>query len=112
MLEQAAERQRGGTDAGLQPGRVEIVDLPAEGRPQPVERTGEVLDLAAGQRRFPRVVTISHGATVAPIPDVLRPDTARWVSVRGRAPCCRKDSHVTSGGSDPSYLRTDVDEGS
>ena len=39
MLEQAAEGQRGGADAGLQPGRVEVVGLPAEGRAQAAERT-------------------------------------------------------------------------
>jgi hypothetical protein len=54
MLEQAAEGQRGGADAGLQPGRIEVVGLPAEGRAQAVERTGEVLGLGAGEGRFPR----------------------------------------------------------
>jgi hypothetical protein len=54
MLEQAAEGQRGGADAGLQPGRVEVVGLPAKGRAQAIERTDEVLGLGAGSRRFPR----------------------------------------------------------
>ena len=64
MLEQAAEGQRGGTDTGLQSGPVEVVGLPAEGCAQPVERTDEVLDLGAGEGRFPRGVAIGHGATV------------------------------------------------
>ena len=64
MLEQAADGQRGGTDSGLQSGRVQIVGLPAEGRAQAVERTDEVLGLGAGQGRFPREVAIGHGATV------------------------------------------------
>jgi hypothetical protein len=39
MLEQAAEGQRGGADAGLQTGRAEVVCLPVEGHAQAVERT-------------------------------------------------------------------------
>jgi hypothetical protein len=64
MLEQAAEGQRGDTDAGLQSGRIKIVSLPTEGRAQTIERTDEVLCLGAGQGRFPRVVAIGNGATV------------------------------------------------
>ena len=64
MLEQGAEGQRGDTDTGLQPGRVEVVGLPAEGRAKAVERTNEVLGLGAGQGRFPRGVAVGHGATV------------------------------------------------
>jgi len=64
MLEQAAEGQRGGADAGLQSGCVEVVGLPPEGRAQAVERTDEVLGLGAGEGWFPRVVAAGHGATV------------------------------------------------
>jgi len=53
MLEQAAEGQRGGADAGLQPGRVEVVGLPAEGRAQAAERTDDVLGRGAGEGGFP-----------------------------------------------------------
>ena len=86
MLEQAAEGQRGGADAGLQPGRVEVVGLPAEGRAQAVERTEEVLDLGAGERRFPGVVAVGHGATVDLIADVLCPEPCR--SGTPAAECC------------------------
>jgi hypothetical protein len=75
MLEQPAEGKRGGADAGLQPNRVKVVGLPAEGCAQAVERTDEVLSLGAGEWGFPRVVTVGHGATVDPIPDVPRPET-------------------------------------
>jgi hypothetical protein len=74
VLEQATERQRRGGDAELKPGRIETVGLPAEGRAQPVERTDDVLDLGAGEGRFPRIVTVRHGSTVEPIADVLRPE--------------------------------------
>ena len=62
VLEQAAERQCGGTDAHGETGRVEVVDLPAKGHAQTIERTHQVLELGAGQRRFPRGV--GHTNTV------------------------------------------------
>ena len=64
MLEQTTEGQRGRPDAGLQPDGVEVIGLPPERGPQAVERTHEMLDLGAGQGRFPRVVGVGHGATV------------------------------------------------
>src|SRR5215475_13592010 len=73
MLEQATKGQRGRADAGLQPGRVEVIGLPAEGRAQAVERTSEVLGLGAGQRRFPRAVADGHGANGDPTADELSP---------------------------------------
>jgi len=54
MLEQPAEGQRGGADAGLQPGRVQVVGLPAEDRAQAIERTSEVLSLSAGEQGLHR----------------------------------------------------------
>src|SRR5262245_60490353 len=71
VLEQAAEGQRGGTDTGVQSGSLQVVCLPAEGRTQAVERTDEVLGLGAGEGRFPRVVTVSHGANVDLGTDIL-----------------------------------------
>jgi hypothetical protein len=66
MLEETAEGQRRSTDAGPQPGRVEVVSLPAEGSAQAVERTHEVFHLGAGEGRLPRVVAVGHSATVEP----------------------------------------------
>jgi hypothetical protein len=48
VLEQATQRQRGRANSGLQPGRVKVVGLPAEGRAQAVERADEMLGLSAG----------------------------------------------------------------
>ena len=42
-----------------EPGRVEVVGLPAEGRAQAVERTSEVLGLGC-QRRLPTGVAVGH----------------------------------------------------
>ncbi len=72
MLEQAAQRQCGGADSGLQPDRVKVVGLPAEGCAEPVEGTDEVLGLGAGQRRFPPAVSVGHAGRVDRIANVLR----------------------------------------
>ena len=53
MLEQAAAGQRGRPQPGGQARGVEPVGLPAEGRPQPFQRTAEMLGLAAGHGRLP-----------------------------------------------------------
>jgi len=60
VLQQPAERQRRGADTGAQPHRIEIVRLPAERRAQPLERTEQVLDLAARERRLPRLIAGAH----------------------------------------------------
>jgi hypothetical protein len=82
VLEQAAEGQRGGADAGPQPARVEVVGLPAERRTQPVERTNEMLDLATGQGRLPRIIAVRHEPHPGP-PSMRKSAVAlrfcRWV---------------------------------
>jgi hypothetical protein len=65
----------------LQPGRVEVVGLPAEGRAQAVERTSEVLGLGASQGRFPRAVAVGHGVTVDPTADKLSPEAPETMAL-------------------------------
>ena len=102
MLEQAAEGQRGGAGAGLQPCRVEVVSLPAEGRAQAVQRTDEVLDLGAGNGRFPRGVIVGHGVTVEVIADVPRPGS-HLSTVGSQTPVARRNTPTTH-----SYVTTTI----
>src|SRR6266566_832276 len=80
VLEQAAEGQRRGAEPGLQPGDGQVVGLPAEGRAQPVERARQLLDLGAGQGRFPWV--LGHGATLAGGGDTAGPAAASPFKLR------------------------------
>ena len=79
MLEQAAEGQRGGANASLQPSRVHVVCLPAERRAKAVERTDKVLGLGASERRFPRGFAVGHGATVERIADLPCPEAVQQI---------------------------------
>jgi hypothetical protein len=49
VVPRPAEGQRGGANAGLQPGRIQVVGLPAEGRAQAVERIGQVPGLGSAR---------------------------------------------------------------
>ncbi len=77
VLQQPTDRHRRRPDPSLQPGRVQRVRLPAERRTQPIKRPHQVLDLVTRQRRFPR--SLSHSATLTPVPDVPLPDNPNTV---------------------------------
>ena len=77
VLEEAAEGEARGSDAGPQAGAVEVVGLPAEGRSHPLEGAHELLDVSAGERWLPRGLVGhrfgAHGPTVGRVPDGRRP---------------------------------------
>jgi hypothetical protein len=111
VLEQAAERQRGRADTGVQTGRVETVGLPAEGGAQPLEGAVEMLGLGAGDRRLPWVVRVSHGGHRR----LHYGRSASGISCQRRnGPVARPDRSAASGRQTavPAYLGTGGDGGS
>ena len=61
MLQQAADRERGRADPGLQSARVESVGLEPERGAQPVKGAEQLLGLRPGARRLPGTFVVSHG---------------------------------------------------